>query len=87
MSKRLIYAEDAMDALMVAVNTVGVLDAEDIKAVFSMLPSAQPEPREVAPHRNYRYLSDYWCECGWHLGKKGDVKYCPDCGRKVKWDG
>ena len=51
------------------------------------MPSVQPEPREVVPHRNYQYLSDYWCECGWHLGKKGDVKYCPDCGRKVKWDG
>ena len=49
------------------------------------LPSAQPE--EVIPHRNYKYLSDYWCECGWHLGKKGDVKYCAECGRKVNWDG
>ena len=48
------------------------------------LPSAQPE--EVIPHRNYKYLSDYWCACGWHLGKKGDVKYCADCGRKVNWD-
>lgn len=47
-------------------------------------PSAQTE--EVIPHRNYKYLSDYWCECGWHLGKKGDVKYCADCGRKVNWD-
>ena len=49
------------------------------------LPSAQPE--EVIPHRNYKYLSDYWCECGWHLGKKGEVKYCSECGRKVNWDG
>lgn len=48
------------------------------------LPSAQPE--EVIPHRNYKYLSDYWCECGWHLGKKGEVKYCSECGRKVNWD-
>ena len=48
------------------------------------LPSAQPE--EVIPHRNYNYLSDYWCECGWHLGKKGEVKYCSECGRKVNWD-
>lgn len=49
------------------------------------LPSAEPE--EVIPHRNYKYLSDYWCECGWHLGKKGEVKYCAECGRKVNWDG
>ena len=25
------------------------------------IPSAQPE---VRPHRNYQYLSDFWCECG-----------------------
>jgi len=49
------------------------------------VPSAQSE--EVIPHRNYKYLSDYWCECGWHLGKKGEVKYCSECGRKVNWDG
>ena len=55
-------------------------DKKDIDA----LPSAQPE--EVIPHRNYKYLSDYWCACGWHLGKKGEVKYCADCGRKVNWD-
>ena len=53
--------------------------------VLEALPSAQPE--EVVPHKNYKYLSDYWCECGWHLGKKGEVKYCSDCGRKVKWNG
>ena len=41
----------------------------------------------VVPHRNYQYLSDYWCECGWHLGRGGSVKYCPECGRAVKWDG
>lgn len=55
------------------------------KVYVEALPSAQPE--EVTPHRNYKYLSDYWCECGWHLGKKGEVKYCADCGRKVNWDG
>ena len=44
-------------------------------------------PPEVTPHRNYQYLSDYWCECGQHLGKKYIAKYCPDCGRKVAWNG
>ena len=48
------------------------------------LPSVQAE--EIVPHRNYQYLSDYWCECGWHLGKKESVKYCAECGKKVKWD-
>jgi hypothetical protein len=58
---------------------------EALLDALSRVPTAQPE--EVIPHRNYKYLSDYWCECGWHLGKRGNVKYCPDCGRKVKWDG
>ena len=43
------------------------------------------QTKEVIPHRNYQYLSDYWCECGWHLGKKGEVKFCADCGRRIKW--
>ena len=46
----------------------------------------QGQTKEAIPHRNYQYLSDYWCECGWHLGKKGDVKFCADCGRRIKWD-
>ena len=58
--------------------------ADDVYKALESVPSAQPE--EVIPHRNYKYLSDYWCECGWHLGKKGDVKYCSECGRKVNWD-
>ena len=58
---------------------------EQIEKAVNALPSAKPE--EVIPHRNYKYLSDYWCECGWHLGKKGEVKYCSNCGRKVNWDG
>ena len=62
--------------------TNGLTDAYNL---ICQLPSAQPE--EVTPHRNYQYLSDYWCECGWHLGKMGDVNYCPNCGKKVKWDG
>ena len=46
----------------------------------------QEQTKEAIPYRNYQYLSDYWCECGWHLGKKGDVKFCADCGRRIKWD-
>ena len=57
---------------------------ECITELINGVPSAQSE--EVIPHRNYKYLSDYWCECGWHLGKKGEVKYCSECGRKVNWD-
>ena len=40
---------------------------------------------EATPHRNYQHLSAFWCECGWYLGKKGDVNYCANCGKKVKW--
>lgn len=58
------------------------------KAVTTRIKALQPaQPEEVIPHRNYKYLSDYWCKCGWHLGKKGGVKYCAECGRKVKWNG
>lgn len=46
----------------------------------------QEQTKEAIPHRNYQYLSEYWCECGWHLGKKRAVKFCADCGRRIKWD-
>ena len=78
-----ISRQDAIDALIewygCEPSVIGAF--EDI---IEKMPSAQPE--EVTPHRNYQYLSDYWCECGWHLGKMGDVNYCPNCGKKVKWD-
>jgi hypothetical protein len=43
----LIKRQVAYDALMRSVDAVGVLDSEDIKAVFAMLPSAQPEHRWI----------------------------------------
>ena len=49
---------------------------------LELLKTQQP----VKPHRNYKYLSDYWCDCGWHLGLAESVKYCPECGRKVEWE-
>jgi len=65
------------------------LYTDEAKEAFNMAISAlekQEQTKEAIPHRNYQYLSDYWCECGWHLGKKGDVKFCADCGRRIKWD-
>lgn len=59
---------------------------ESYREYIAHLPSAQPKQGEVIPHRNYKYLSDYWCECGWHLGKKNDVNYCARCGKRVLWD-
>ena len=76
------------DAIEVADAVWSVTGDKNVAKVWDQLrdlPSAQPE--EVIPHRNYKYLSDYWCECGCHLGKKGEVKYCSECGRKVNWDG
>lgn len=60
-------------------------EKEAIDLAISAL-EKQEQTKEAIPHRNYQYLSDYWCECGWHLGKKGDVKFCADCGRRIKWD-
>ena len=81
----LISRQDAIDAID-KYNCCGWVEEEmdKLESVINNLPPAEPE--EVVPHRNYKYLSDYWCECGNHLGKKGDVVYCSDCGRKVKWD-
>lgn len=53
-----------------------------MRDALALLKAQEP----VVPHRNYQYLSDYWCECGWHLGRGGSVKYCPECGRAVKWE-
>lgn len=43
MTDDLISRQKAIDALMDALNDVGVLDAEDINTVFRMLPPEQPE--------------------------------------------
>ena len=61
------------------------ITCEAIDMAISAL-KKQEQTKEAIPHRNYQYLSDYWCECGWHLGKKGDVKFCADCGKRIKWD-
>ena len=79
----LIRREDVM-ALWEKYHPYIAVKAIEFGNALKEIPSAQPE--EVIPHRNYKYLSDYWCECGWHLGKKGEVKYCSECGRKVNWD-
>ena len=82
-----ISRQDAYDTLTDYYHHTTQTQHDALRDALSRVPSAQSKPREVVPHRNYHYLSDYWCKCGWHLGKKGDVKHCPDCGRKVIWDG
>lgn len=44
MDNDLISRQVAIDALMLAVREVGILDEEDIKTVFDLLPSARQEP-------------------------------------------
>ena len=44
----LISRQQAIDALMAAIDDVGVLDGADIKVVFDNLPSAQPEPQWIS---------------------------------------
>lgn len=43
----LIRRQQAIDALMAAIDDVGILDGADIKAVFDNLPPAQPEPQWI----------------------------------------
>ena len=76
-------AKDAIDMALDDIEHVTPSVYDHLLNALNEVPSAQ---LEVVPHKNYRYLSDYWCECGCHLGKQHDVKYCPDCGKKVKWD-
>lgn len=45
--RELIDRQAAIDALMEAVKSVGVLDADDIKTVFDMLPSVQQEKAQL----------------------------------------
>ena len=44
----LISRQAAIDALMVAINDVGILDGDDIRVVFDNLPSAQPEQKWIS---------------------------------------
>lgn len=86
-SSDMISRQAAIDALDKRFDDIPMEQTQEILLLrrdLRNLPSAQLE--EVTPHRNYKYLSDYWCECGNHLGKKGSVTFCSDCGRKVKWD-
>lgn len=43
----LIRRQQAIDALMAAIDDVGILDGADIKVVFDNLPPAQPEPQWI----------------------------------------
>ncbi len=54
----LISRQAAIDALMVAVDDVGVLDAEDIETVFSLLPTAEPEIIRCKDCKHYQFADN-----------------------------
>jgi hypothetical protein len=86
-----ISKQQAIDALMAAIDDVGVLDGADIKVVFDNLPPAQPEPKEGHWIRTDCGL-DVECKCS-VCGYKDFVEphdtywfkrnYCPNCGAKM----
>ena len=88
----LISRQAAIDALMAAIDDVGILDGADIKVVFDNLPPAQPEPKEGHWIRRDCGL-DVECKCS-RCGYKDFVEprdeywfkrnYCPNCGAKMK---
>ena len=92
----LIYRQDAIDALMVAVDDVGVLDGNDIKAVFDNLPSAEPRKKGKWIYGEKSGQDGWYCsECGgfipWYYDFYGldnidfieDFKTCPFCDSKM----
>ena len=67
-----------------------IMKVKDVIQIIKGIPKVQLEDGQrvkelVSPHKNYERLSEYWCECGWFLGKKGEFAYCPNCGREIDW--
>ena len=91
-TKDTISRQAAIDALMAAIDDVGVLDGADIKVVFDNLPSAQPEPKEGhwIPHETPDGGEQYECSrCGvlWEFNdgtpEDNEAYFCPKCGKKM----
>ena len=57
----LVFRKAAIDALMAAIDDVGILDGDDIKAVFDNLPSAQPDIVHCRECIHWRYDTDHTC--------------------------
>ena len=68
-----------MDEVMMYVMTRK--DCEVVMAAAELMEAQEP----VEPVKANRSVG-YWCRCGWYLGISGSVKYCANCGRKVKWE-
>ena len=83
----LISRQKAIDALMDALNDVGVLDAEDINTVFQMLPPEQPERIRGRWIYHPEWANDG--ECGYecsvcHMGSDIDYNFCMRCGADMR---
>ena len=95
MTDDLISRRKAIDALIDALNDVGVLDAEDINTVFRMLPPEQPEHirgrwilakeqrREDIENGNYMYNCSN-CDCSDLHSRAVNVSYCWNCGADMR---
>lgn len=59
---------------------------EESAQAMEMAIEALEKQIPVKPHRNYKYLAAFWCECGWHIGKQSDgYVFCPQCGHPIDW--
>ena len=66
---------------------LGKMAKQTTNSMLYMTEWLNSERNEVIPYRLYEHLEKYWCECGWHLGGMQSVKYCPECGKKINWEG
>lgn len=90
MTKRLIYLEDAIDALAKWFHddVFGITESDGTATIFKRLrelPSAQPE-RKKGKWITYHYLSENWseCECDQcHKYVRVAYDFCPNCGSKM----
>ena len=91
----------AIDALMVAIDDVGILDSDDIKVVFDNLPSADVQPVRhgtwMEENRRPRSAIFYCSEChrtAYDIQPTRDktwtkrcrYAYCPNCGARMDGD-
>lgn len=61
-------------------------DNEESAQAMEMAIEALKRQIPVKPHRNYKYLSAFWCECGWYISKQSDgYIFCPQCGHPIDW--
>ena len=63
--------------------------AEDAIALLREQEPVKPEPREIWVGSNGAFLLEWHCGacgCGVMKNDRWQAKFCPECGRKVKWE-